>query len=212
VVVDARRREVDGGIEKLADQRADGVGPRERGELVTELEVLEDILDVGREAVEVVLEIREELLLAPSRPEVTQGELRGVVERLTSGIAQGGALLGDVRLVEHLPGGEHPRLGRLEDGIHAPDDEHRQDHVRVLAALEEVAQDVIGDAPDEGDDLVVRCLIHYLVRSISAFSISRAATTPPSSQPDRTSTRPQGFASAPGTLTKPERFPVISLH
>ena len=51
-------------------------------------------------------------------------------------------------------------LGRLEHRVHAPDDAHRQDHVRVLAALEEVAQDVVGDAPDEGDDLVVGGLVH----------------------------------------------------
>ncbi len=64
VVVDARRREVDLGVEELVDQRADGVGLGERRELVAELEVLEDVLDVGREAVEVVLEVGEELLLA----------------------------------------------------------------------------------------------------------------------------------------------------
>jgi hypothetical protein len=47
VVVDACRRQVDAGIEKLVDQRPDGVGPGERRELVAELEVLEDVLDVG---------------------------------------------------------------------------------------------------------------------------------------------------------------------
>jgi len=130
--------------------------------LVAELEVLENVLDVGREAVQVVLEVREQPLLAAARPEVAQGELRGVVERLAGGIAQGGALLGDAGAVEHLLRVEHMRLGRLEDRVHAPDDAHGQDHVGVLAALEEVAQHVVGDAPDEGDDFVVRCLIHVL--------------------------------------------------
>jgi hypothetical protein len=44
--------------------------------LVAELEVVEDILDVGREAIEVGLEVGLELLLAGAGLEVTQGELR----------------------------------------------------------------------------------------------------------------------------------------
>ena len=156
--------EVDVGVEELVDQRADGVGLGERRELVAELEVVEDVLDVGREAVEVVLEVGEQLLLAAAGLEIAQRELRRVVERLASGIAERGALLGDARLVEHLLGFEHRLLGRLQHRVHAADDAHRQDHVRVLAALEEVAQDIVGDAPDEGDDLVVRCLVHCIQR------------------------------------------------
>ena len=95
VVVDACRGEVDVGIEELVDQRADGVGLGEGGELVAELEVLEDVLDVGREAVEVVLEVGEELLLAAAGFQIAQGELRGVVEGLARGVAERGALLGD---------------------------------------------------------------------------------------------------------------------
>jgi len=45
-------------------------------------------------------------------------------------------------------------------GVHTPNDTHRQNHVRVLASLAEVAQYVVGDAPDEGDDLVVGRLIY----------------------------------------------------
>ena len=131
---------VDLGVEKLVDQRADRVGFGEGCELVAELEVVEDVLDVGREAVEVVLEIGEQLLLAAAGLQIAQCELRGVVEGLTRRIAERGPLLGDAGLVEHLLGVEHRLLGRLQHGIHAPDDAHRQDHVRVLAALEEIAQ------------------------------------------------------------------------
>ena len=58
------RAEVDRRVEELLDQVAEGVGLGERGNLVAELEVVEDVLDVGREAVEVGLEIGLELLLA----------------------------------------------------------------------------------------------------------------------------------------------------
>ncbi len=88
VVVDHGRRKVDVGIEKLVDQRADGVG----------LGVFEDVMDVRREAVEVILEVGKELLLAAARFEVTDGEFRGVVEGVTRRPAERGPLLGDARL------------------------------------------------------------------------------------------------------------------
>jgi hypothetical protein len=68
--------------------------------------------------------------------------------------------IADLGLVEHGLGFEHLCLGWLEHRIHAPDHAHRQDHIGILAALEQVAQDVVRDAPDEGDDLVVRGLVH----------------------------------------------------
>ena len=49
--------QVDLRIEELLDQGAEGVRFRERGDLVAELEVLENILDVRRKAVEVSLEV-----------------------------------------------------------------------------------------------------------------------------------------------------------
>ena len=55
-----------------------------------------------------------------------------------------------MRVVEHLPGGEHRLLARFEHCIHAPDDEHWQDHVGILAAPEKVAQDIVGNAARVG--------------------------------------------------------------
>jgi hypothetical protein len=162
VVVDAGRREVDVGIEELVDQRAQRVGLGQRGQLVAELEVLQDVLDVGREAVEVVDEVGQQLLGVAARFQVTQREARGVVEGLAGRVGQRGALLGDVRVVQHLLGVEHGLLGGLEHSVHAPQHAHRQDDVGVLAAPEQVAQDIVGDAPDEGDDAVVRCLVHVV--------------------------------------------------
>ena len=97
------------------------------------------------------------------------------------------------RLVEHLLGVEHLLLGRLEHRVHAPDDAHRQDHVRVLAALEEVAQDIVGDAPDEGDDLVVGCLVHERIHStliIQALRVIPAAQIQPRQPVTLSATRP----------------------
>jgi hypothetical protein len=69
-------------------------------DLVAELEVVEDVLHVGREAIEVGLEVGLELLLAGAAFEVAQRERRGVVERLAGRLAQRLVLVGDLRLVE----------------------------------------------------------------------------------------------------------------
>ena len=62
---------------------------RESRDLVAELEVVEDVLHVRREAVEVGLEVGLELLLAGAGPQVAQRELRGVVEGLAGGLRGG---------------------------------------------------------------------------------------------------------------------------
>jgi hypothetical protein len=56
-------------------------------------------------------------------------------------------------LIQQTLGLEHLHLGGLQDGVQQPFDAHRQDDVGVLAALEKIAQHLIGDAPDEGSDL-----------------------------------------------------------
>jgi hypothetical protein len=89
-----------------------------------------------------------------------QRKTRRVVERLTSGIAERGTLLGNAGLIEHLLGVEHFLFCRLEHRVHAPDDAHGKDHVRILPTLEEIAKHVIGNAPDKGNNLVVRRLVH----------------------------------------------------
>ena len=113
-----------------------------------------------REAVQVVLEIGQELLLAAPGLQVPQGEFGSVVKRLPGGGREGSALLGDARLVEHLLGFEHGLLRRLQHGIHPAQDAHGQDDIGVFAALEQVAENVVSDAPNERDDFVVSGLIH----------------------------------------------------
>ena len=140
--------EVDVGRGELLDQRAQGVGLREPRDLVAELEVVEDVLDVGREAVEIGLEVGLELLAACAGPQVAQGELRGVVEGLSRGLPQGRVLLDDARLVEHCLHLEHVLLAVLQHRVQSAQHGHRQDDVAVLAADVEVAQDIVGDAPD----------------------------------------------------------------
>ena len=148
------------GVEELLDERAERVGLGEARDLVAELEVLEDVLHVRREAVEVGLEVGLELLLAGAGLEVAQRELRGVVEGLAGGLAQGWSWLDDAGLVERGLHVEHGLLGRLEHRVEPPQHGHRQDHVAVLAAHIEVAEHVVRDAPDEVGDPVQVAVAH----------------------------------------------------
>ena len=121
-----------------------------RRDLIPELEVVEDFLDVRREAVEVRLEIGLELLLAGAAFEVAQGEFRGVVESLTGGLSKRRILIARSCLVSravfHVEDGF---FGRLKDRVEPSEHHHRQDHVTVFAADIEIAEYVVGDAPDE---------------------------------------------------------------
>ncbi len=160
MVVDAGGAEVDFEIEELGDEGAEGVGFGEGGELVAEFEVFDDFLDVGGEAVEVVFEIGEELLLAGVGFEVAEGEFGGVVRGLFGGVAEGGVLGGDAGGIEELLLCEDGGFGGFEDGVEAAKDAHGKDDVGLIAAFEEVAEDVVGNAPDERDDFVVGGLVH----------------------------------------------------
>ena len=142
------RAEIDVGRGELLDQRAQRVGLGEPLDLVAELEVLQDVLHVGREAVEIRLEVGPELLPAGAGAQVAQGELRRVVESLTRRLPQGRVLLDDAGLVEHRLHVEDVLLAVLQHRVQPAQHGHRQDDVAVLAAHVQVAQDVVGDAPD----------------------------------------------------------------
>ena len=155
VGVDHRSRtQVDVGRGELFDQGTQGVGLGEARDLVAELEVLEDVLDSRREAVEVVLEVGSELLAAGAGTEVVEGELRGVVERLAGRLTERFLLLDDPLLVEPGLHVEDGPLGGFEDGVEAAQNGHGEDDVAVLAADVDVAEDIVGDAPDVVGDPV----------------------------------------------------------
>ncbi len=94
------RAQVDRGVEELLDEGAQSVGFGQAWDLVAELEVVEDLLDVGRESIEVGAKIRLQLLATGASFEVAQGERRSVVERLCGRLTERGILMHDACLVE----------------------------------------------------------------------------------------------------------------
>ena len=154
------RAQVDVGGGQLLDQRAEGVGPGEPRDLVAELEVVEDVLHVGREAVEPGAEVGLQLLGIGAGAQVFQGEIRGVVEVMPRGLPQGLVLVNQADIVE---GGLHVEdrlLAVLQHRVEPAQHGHGEDHVAVLAAHVQVAQDVVGDAPDVVRDPVEVAVAH----------------------------------------------------
>ena len=139
--VDVRRGE-------LLDQGAQDVGAGQARDLVAELEVVEYVLHVRREPVEVRREVGGELLAVGTGAQVAQGESAGVVERMARRLAQGGVLLDHAGAVERGLHVEDRLFATLKDSVEAAQHGDRQDHVAVLATHVEVAQDVVGNAPD----------------------------------------------------------------
>jgi hypothetical protein len=53
----------------------------------------------------------------------------------------------------------------------------------LLYDLEEIAKDIVGDTPDEGDDLVVCCLVHHHARPFAALVLENEPLVKPLSPP-----------------------------
>ena len=173
--------QVEFGRGELLDQRAQGIGAGQPRNLVAELEVVEDVLHVGREPVEVGGEIGSELLAVRAGAQVPQGEAGGVVERLSGRLAQGRILLHHAGAVERSLHVEDRLLAALQHRVEAAQHGHRQDHVPVLATHVEIPQDIVGDAPyvvrDPVQVAVVRCHLGVwpsLILASSALRVRRA--------------------------------------
>ena len=133
---------------QLLDKRPQRVRLGQARHLVTELEVVDDLLDVGREAVQIRLEVRPKPLLAGPRLQVLHRKRRRVVERLACRGPQSAVLVGDTGVVQHLLPLQHGLLGRLQHCVQSAKHGHGQNHVPVLAAHVEVPEHVVGNAPD----------------------------------------------------------------
>ncbi len=145
---------------EFLDDAVEGVRFRHFPDLVTKIELGDDLGDVGAESVEVMIEIGFEL--GGITEQAFQGEFRGVVKDLAGSFVQsirvedGHLRLGFLEL--HL--GEHGVLGFLQQAIDPPENKHGQDDIPVFSTDKNIAQAVVRDGPDERNDFVVRGVIH----------------------------------------------------
>ena len=141
--------EVDILADKLLNDRAENIGLDHGCNLVAELELVQNLLDVGRKAVQIGFKIRLKLLACRTSGQIAQAEGRCVAEGLPCGVAQCAPLVGDPCAVQHFLHVQDLLLGVLQHGVQAADDRHGQNDIAVLAAHIHIPKAIIGDAPDE---------------------------------------------------------------
>ena len=73
--------------------------------------------------------------------------------------------------VEHGLGIENGLFGGFQNGVEAAKHAHGQNNVRVFSSFEEVAKNVVGNAPDEGDNFVVSGLVHEMIENYVTLTI-----------------------------------------
>ena len=134
------------------DKGVERAAGREAGYLVSELELLQDVLDVWREPVQVGVEVVSELLLRGGVPEVPQCERGGVEELLPGRLLKGTCLIGDSCFVKPLLFFKDLLLSGFEHGVEPADDGHGKYHVPVLATDVEVPEYGVGSVPNEVGD------------------------------------------------------------
>src|SRR5438034_9621148 len=81
-----------------------------------------------------------------------------------------------LRLVQRHFHIEHGLFRRLEYGVEAAQNGHRQDDISILAADVQIPEDVIGDAPDKVGDPVQLTLFHISPRGLQLSN--RPSTSP----------------------------------
>jgi hypothetical protein len=119
-----------------------------------ELEVLEDALDVRREALDVADQVLVDVVRVALQ--LREVERRVVVEALARDLVQRGVerLARELAALVLLVRGDDLGLGPGEDAVEAPQHRHRQHHALVLRRAVRAAQQV-GDLPDEVCEAVV---------------------------------------------------------
>ncbi len=152
--------EIDVRSDEFLDDAVEGVRLAHFPDLVAEIELGDDLAYIVGEAVEVVVEIR--LKLGGISEQALEGKLGGVVKDLAGGLAEAVRIedchfcLGLLEL--HL--GQHGFLGVLQQAVDSAEDEHRENDIAVFPADENVAEAVVRNGPDEGDDFIVSGVIH----------------------------------------------------
>ncbi len=149
VVADGLRAQVGGG--HLLHDLEEQVGLVELADELAELEVLEDLAGVLREAVHV----GEQVALDVGAAQLGQVHRRGVVEGLARGLEEellAGVLLQLLHGLELLDLFENLGLAALQHALQAAQDREGEDHAAVLGLLE-VAAEQVGEGPDVGGGL-----------------------------------------------------------
>ena len=153
VVLHGLDREVDRGIRQLFKHGPQPLLLRELVHPVAHLELVDDVLDVGREAVEVVDDVRLQTLRVDLVLQRLHREGRGIVERMARNGREERFVVGEPRRIAERLLLHHLGLRLLEHHVNAPQHHERKDDLLVVALLERLHQNIICDIPQIAEKL-----------------------------------------------------------
>ena len=145
--------EVDIVVGKFLNQAAQSPCIAQVIHLLFELELLDDVLHVAAEAVEVFEEVLLQTDGVRLATERLHCEARRVAERIVCYTEQHLflRLLGNRTRVELLLLFEHILMGGFKQDVEAAKHHHGQDYFLVIALVESVHQNIVGDVPNESE-------------------------------------------------------------
>lgn len=141
---------IDARIDKLLDKQTEPVLLREAGNLVTEVELIDDLLHIFGEAIKVINEVPSELLLIGSGFQISQSEIRLVYERLVSNAAKSRVYVNSNAICDELLfRSDNSIVFRLKYSVKTPNNQHGKNHLPVVADIIYINQAIVGDPPDK---------------------------------------------------------------
>ena len=127
---------------------------------MTKAELVNDVLYVLAIAVEILDEVHLKALGIDLGLEFFHRESRGVAEGIAGDLEQDGLLVGDVSRVQLGFALQDGILGGLQQDIQTAKDRHGHDDLLVFTFLKGVDQHIVGDVPDEGEQVVLLGSVH----------------------------------------------------
>ena len=141
--------EVDVLIRELLQKRAETICLCQVVHLLTELELVDDVLHVLREPIEILNDIHLQTLRVNLVLQRLHREGTGVVEWIASNLSEERSIIDEVMAVAELLLLENGSLGGFKEHVDTTKHHERKDYLLVVALLKSMHQHIVGNIPDE---------------------------------------------------------------
>ena len=136
------------GVGEFGDKRTEAVGLGEVVDLLAQVELVDNVENILAVTVQVVNHVRFEPCGVGFVEKRLQGKLRGIIERITAFGTKYRVLAGeDAELVKLLLLFKYLFFCGFEQNVNPAKDHHRHYDVLILAFLESMYKNIVGDVP-----------------------------------------------------------------
>ena len=161
--------EVDVLICELLKKRAKATCLSKVIHLLTELELINDVLNILRKPIEILNDIHLQTLWVYLVLQGLHCESRSIVERIACHLSEKRRIVNEVMAVAKLLLLEHGSLGRFKEHVDTTKHHERQDNLLVVALLKSMHQNIVGNVPNEREKSVILFVVHRVSRCAKLF-------------------------------------------